>query len=305
MSVRSLTVSRGLWLVASIACGLMLAGALLLGLPAVKGLADTTTTHSAHVVVQFADGSTAVRPISWTGTITRIGALLSSGFAVEHTGDLVCSIEGEGCPVSNCWCPDNRWAQGQWQHTAWDTAAWPPPPVADGDVIAFRNGSQADYSDWGLAGLLAPARTFVAASDALEWMRAQQQSDGSYDDGFSKVGASVRALISLGSARHDPAEWGSPSLLDYFTTVNPICRCGGQTRDWGGLDRSDSDRLCRRQPAHQYHRLLRPSNGQVWQWQRRYCLGDAWPVCGRRRYSHTDRGLPQERAERGWGLGLE
>ncbi len=221
MSVRSLTVSRGLWLVASIAFGLMLAGALLLGLPAVRGLADTTTTHSAHVVVQFADGSTAVRPISWTGTITRIGALLSSGFAVEHTGDLVCSIEGEGCPVSNCWCPDNRWAQGRWQHTAWDTAAWPPPPVADGDVIAFRNGSQPDYSDWGLAGLLAPARTFVAASDALEWMRAQQQSDGSYDDGFSKVGASVRALISLGSARYDPAEWGSPSLLDYFTTVNP------------------------------------------------------------------------------------
>lgn len=222
MSARSVRDSRRLLLLGmGVVLGLLLAGILLVGLPAVKGRADGTPVYSAHVVVQFRDGTTAVRPITWTGTLTRVGALLRAGFAVEHSGAIVCSIEGEGCPASNCWCPDNLWAQGQWRNHAWDTSDWPPPPLADGDVIAFRNGTQPDYSDWGLTGWLPPARTFVAASNALEWMRARQQSDGSYDDGFGKVGASVRALIALGAARYDPAEWGNPSLLNYLTTVNP------------------------------------------------------------------------------------
>ncbi|NLF02813.1 MAG: hypothetical protein GX601_17745, partial [Anaerolineales bacterium] len=178
--------------------------------------------YSAHVVVQFANGDTAVRPITWTDTISRVAALKAVGFTVEHNGDLVCSIEGEGCPVSNCFCADNLWAQGQWAGTAWDTTAWPPANLVDGDVIAFRNGTQPDYSDWGLTGLLPAAPTYVAASDALEWMRSQQQSDGSYDDGFGKIGASVRALIALGSAGYDPDAWGSPSLLHFLTVVSPI-----------------------------------------------------------------------------------
>jgi hypothetical protein len=167
------------------------------------------------VVVQFTDGDTAVRPITWTDTISRVAALKAAGFVVEHTGDLVCSIEGDGCPVSDCWCADNWWAQGQWVGTAWDTSAWPAPNLVDGDVIAFRNST-----DWGLTGKLPGAPAYVAASDALEWMRDQQQSDGSYDDGFDQIGASVRALIVLGSAGYDPDEWGNPSLLDFLTVVS-------------------------------------------------------------------------------------
>mgnify|MGYP000281426818 CR=1 FL=1 len=221
MSNPSSEGARWRLLATGIALGLLFTAALLLGLPAARGLAQGPDVRSAHVVVQFADGTTAVRPISWTGTLTRVGALGAAGLSVEHNGDLVCSIEGEGCPAINCWCADNRWAQGQWEGNAWDTSAWPPPPLADGDVIAFRNGSKPDYSDWGLTGLLPAARTYVAASNALEWMRGQQQGDGSYNDGFGKTGASVRALIALGAARYDAADWGSPSLLDYLTVVNP------------------------------------------------------------------------------------
>jgi hypothetical protein len=173
-----------------------------------------------HVVVQFAEGATAVRPITWTGTISRVAALQAAGFLVESAGDSVCSIEGEGCPASNCFCPDNLWAQGQWDGWAWDTTAWPPPPLADGDVVAFRIGTQPDYSDWGLTGFVPGAAAYVAASDAVEWMRGQQQADGGYSDGFDPIGTSVRALIALGATGYDPDEWGSPSLLQSMTVVS-------------------------------------------------------------------------------------
>jgi hypothetical protein len=92
--------------------------------------------------------------------------------------------------------------------------------MMDGDVIAFRDGTQPDYSDWGLAGFLPGAPTYVGASDALEWMRTKQQSDGSYMDSFGKIGASNRALIALGSAGYDPAGWGNPDLLSFLTVVS-------------------------------------------------------------------------------------
>jgi hypothetical protein len=198
----------------STAIGLLFIVVLLMGMSTDKTLAQGPGPHSAHVVVQFIDGDTAVRPITWTGTISRVAALETAGFTVEHNGDTVCSIEGDGCPAIDCFCPDNWWAQGQWAGTAWD-APYPFPNLADGDVIAFRNNT-----DWGLTGKLPAALAYVAASDALEWMRGQQQSDGSYDDGLSQIGASVRALVAVGSAGYDPDEWGNPSLLNFLAVVS-------------------------------------------------------------------------------------
>lgn len=181
--------------------------------------------HKAHVVVQFSDGRTAVRPITWTGEISRVAALQRAGFSVEYKtmwgSDVVCNIDGDGCPADDCFCANNWWAQGQWAEVGcgggfWDDQTWPAPPVQDGDVIAFRNST-----DWGLDGKLPAAHVYVAASDALEWMRAQQASDGSYNDGFGKIGASVRALIAIASAGYDPAHWGDPSLYHFLTTVAP------------------------------------------------------------------------------------
>lgn len=178
------------------------------------------TMNTAHVVVQFSDGDTAVRPVNWTGTITRITALEAAGFDVVSTGDTVCSIEGEGCPITDCFCADNWWGQGEWAGTSWDESFPPPgervPPLVDGHVIAFRNG----FFDFGLTGKLPGAPAYVAASDALEWMRDQQQSDGSYPSWAGPIAGSARSLIALGSAGYDPDEWGSPSLLNFMTVVS-------------------------------------------------------------------------------------
>jgi hypothetical protein len=225
-------------LAAALAGGVLLAAMVLLLLPSQETEAESLGPQLAHVVVQFADGATAVRPISWTGTISRVAALQTAGFTVEHGGDAVCSIAGEGCPSTDCWCSDNLWAQGQWDGSGWDTLAFPPPLLQHGDVIAFRNGTQPDYSDWGLTGLLPGAPTYVAASDALEWMRGKQQADGSYNDGLGAVGASVRALTMLGAAGYDPDGWGSPSLLHYLTVVSPT-----ETAEYAAKDAASAGKL--------------------------------------------------------------
>jgi hypothetical protein len=112
--------------------------------------------------------------------------------------------------------------------------AWPPPNLADGDVIAFRNST-----NWGLTGKLPGAQTYVAATDALEWMRDQQGSDGSYSDSLGQIGASVRALIALGAAGYDPAEWGDPnSLLDFLTVVSAT-----ETADYAATSASAAGKL--------------------------------------------------------------
>jgi len=223
----------------SIALGAMLTLGLVAGLGFSRPPAQASpeAASSAHVVVQFADGNKTVRPITWVDSITRVGALKAAGLSVEHSDNAVCNIEGEGCPATDCFCADNLWAQGQWDGTAWDTAAWPPPELVDGDVIAFRNGTQPDFSDWGLTGLLPGAPTFVAASNALEWMRDQQQPDGSYDD-LGKIGASVRALIALGAASYDPADWGNPSLLNFITVISR-----SETVDYAATSASSAGKL--------------------------------------------------------------
>ncbi len=202
----------------SVALGALLTLGLVagLGLSRTPAQASPEAASSAHVVVQFADGNKTVRPITWVYSITRVGALKAAGLSVEHIGDSVCSIEGDGCPATDCFCPANWWAQGQWDGTAWDTTAWPPPELVDGDVVAFRNAPPP--SDWGLAGLLPGAPTFVAVSNALEWMRDQQQPDGS----FGTVNDTVETLMAVSANGLDGATWRhSPSLLATVLSSGP------------------------------------------------------------------------------------
>jgi hypothetical protein len=205
------------WMLAmSLAAGALAVAGLLLVLPAGSSRADDPVINSAHVVVRFSDGDTAVRPITWTEPISWIGALQAAGFAVKESSGFICNIDGDGCPVSDCYsCETNSWGYARWDVSRWDEGAWADNP-ADGNILGFRNG----IGDWGLTGKLPAGPTFVAASDALEWMREQQQADGSYTDAFGGIGASVRALVALGAAGYDPADWGSPNLLDFLTVIS-------------------------------------------------------------------------------------
>ena len=188
----------------------------------------------AHIVVQFSDGDIAVRPVTWTGTITRVSLLRRAGFDVEtNATGFICSIDGNGCPVANCFgCGDNNWVQGQWAGTAW-AEPFPFPAPSDGDVFGFRNDP-----DWGLTGKLPGAPAFVAASDALEWMRDYQLSDGSYPSWSGPIAGSTRALIALGAAGYDPAEWGDPSLLTFLTVTSRT-----QTADFAATSASSAGKL--------------------------------------------------------------
>lgn len=198
----------------SLSLWLLLVAVFMVAWPASEGVAQGPE-QSAHVVVQFSDGGTAVRPITWTGTISRVTALDMAGFTLVKSGGFVCSIDGDGCPSSNCFCADNWWISGQWDKTAWD-GSFPFPDLAEGDVIVYRNR----IGDFSITGDLPAAQTYVAASDALEWMRDQQGADGSYADAFGQMGASTRALIAIGAVGYDPAEWGTPSLLDFLTVTS-------------------------------------------------------------------------------------
>lgn len=181
--------------------------------------ACSAPASTAHLVVQFADGSTHLHTVSWSGELTRVQALQQAGYAVDTdaAGEALCRIEGQGCPPEDCFCSANLWAQGQWDGDNWDSQTWPPPPLQDGDWVAFRMGTQEDLSDWGLEGFLADAPVYQAAERALDWLQSQQTAAGGYDDGFDAVAASVRSLLAVGAAGRDPAAWGSPSLEAYLS----------------------------------------------------------------------------------------
>jgi hypothetical protein len=188
----------------------------LLLLPAGETRADGP--DDAHVVVVFPTEQGMVRPISFTTSISRIGALQLAGFNVVAIGDTVCSIDGVGCPgatdMTTCFCADNWWAQGHWDSgsESWDTLTWPPPLMSNGDIGGFRWSNTA----WGPP--LLPGPSYKAASGDLEWLQTQQSAEnGSYGD---SVGSSVEAMLAIGANNLDADQWRtspiSPSLLDYL-----------------------------------------------------------------------------------------
>ena len=90
-------------------------GGILLAIIAIVGLLVMPVTETSadgpndgHVVVQFGNGGTIGRPISFTTAITGAQALIEAGLEVVTIGSgastLVCSIEGVGCPAADCFC---------------------------------------------------------------------------------------------------------------------------------------------------------------------------------------------------------
>jgi hypothetical protein len=154
-----------------------------------------------------------VRDVSWTGAISRVAALKAAGFTVEHLGDTVCSIDGDGCPASDCWCSTNWWWSGQWDTNAkdWDPV-WPAPNLVNGDVIGFHNDPATPA--WVPPAL--PAPSYVGGWKAVEWLRPRQVTDtGSYGN----VGSTVETIFAVTANKWDAGQWrrqaDSPSMLHY------------------------------------------------------------------------------------------
>ncbi len=113
--------------------------AALLVLPAEQTLAsgpEGQATDTAHLMVQFSDGRTFIRPVTFTGVISHLQALDGTDLDVRIEVDPVfgpglCAIEGIGCPTGDCFCPDNQWTTSLWDVSQW-TQPWPAPDLQGG-----------------------------------------------------------------------------------------------------------------------------------------------------------------------------
>jgi len=176
---------------------------LLLALPA--GDINAQSEITAHVVIQFDDGTLWVRTIQSTDPISGAHALAKTNLEFEQMGELVCSIEGIGCPASDCFCPDNLWTQSLWDGSGWQQP-WPFPNLQDGDVWSFAYNA-------GWPPDLAPATPLVAVADGLAWLATQQSAD---DGGYGTANESVESLFAVAANGYAASEWqrepDSPSL---------------------------------------------------------------------------------------------
>lgn len=178
---------------------------------------EADEVKEASVVVQFDDSDVIVRPISFTGEISGLTALELSGLDFEAQdfgwGTALCSIEGVGCPASDCFCGGNTF----WGTSFWNGSEWEGYPVGIADTVISRTGSIEGFR-WGeFPETPAPAPEALAAQQALDWLADEQSAEnGSYDD---KVSPSVGVMLALGANHLDASEWrrstDAPSLLDY------------------------------------------------------------------------------------------
>lgn len=204
----------GLGLVVAAVFGLLL-------LPAEEIYADGP--DNGYVVAVFPDEQGNVRPISFTASISRIGALELAGFEVIAAGDTVCSINGVGCPASDCFCSANWWSNAVWDgNTAtWDTS-WPPADIVAGDIVGFRWSQAA----WGPPQL--PALSYQSASRALSWLAGQQSVD---NGGYGSTGNSVEVLMAIGANGYQGLDWrrepGAPSLSSHVMANGAAYSTGG------------------------------------------------------------------------------
>ena len=96
----------------------------------------------------------------------------------------------------------------------------------------------------------------AAASKALDWLRTQQQEDGSFNIGFGHpAGVTCDAVLAIVANGGDPATWrtanGKPSVVDYLAAsakeyatdaattgklIVTIAAAGLKPKDFGGKD---------------------------------------------------------------------
>ena len=183
----------------------------------------------AHVVVQLEGADVLVRPITFTGDISGVRALELSGLDVEAQtyvwGTAVCSIEGVGCPLDDCFCGGSTF----WSYSQWDGSDWQPSQVGGSASVISQTGAvegwrwgEYESTPWVSAEQAQAAQRGLAAIQA-----GQSITDGSYG---GSMPASLDAMLAIGANHIDADEWratpDAPSLMDFVTFA-----AGGYTRN--------------------------------------------------------------------------
>jgi hypothetical protein len=195
---------------------MLLLAAVWFALPGRVPRALAQESQTAKVLVQFGDQARVIRSIEFTSPLSGLTALQWSGLDVVYTdtafGPAVCSIEGVGCPASDCFCNSKYWS-----YNYWDGAAWQSYSGGVGSSVISQSGSIEGWH-WGEFGdLMVDVSPTLAAERALTWLQARQViTNGSYGN----VAGSLESLLAIG-ANHIPAdEWraspSAPSLASYI-----------------------------------------------------------------------------------------
>lgn len=172
---------------------------------------------SATVVVQVDGHDVMVREIVLDAPVNGFQALDLAGIeysAAEFDfGRAVCSIEGAGCPVDDCFC-----GSGAWTYVYWKDGTWANHMTGPGDATV----AVGDAEGWRWAPSFGEYPTALprlnAATRGLAWLAEQQSAeDGGY--GQSAAGA-VETLLAIGANNIAPGEWqrsaDAPSLAAFL-----------------------------------------------------------------------------------------
>lgn len=187
---------------------------------AAGNLSPTDTPNAADVVVDFGDGRTITRRVTFTTpTISGLQALQLSGLELTTVdfsfGTAICAIEDVGCPATNCFCNANQF----WGYKFWDGAAWQDymssvsgSSIADGAVDGWA---------WGPSDSNPPPVTpaILSANAALQWIKPQQNANGSFGN---NTGATLDVILAVAAANQQPDHWigsSGASLVDYVAST--------------------------------------------------------------------------------------
>jgi hypothetical protein len=171
---------------------------------------------TAYVVVRFADYDTVVREIAFTQPITGYVALERTGLDLDVLdmgwGLLLCGIEGVGESLADGSDCDN--GTRYWSTSYWSEGGWVGRMVGIDSAVISQAGHIEGFSfsnpNWA-AVEPPPAPPLTSAHEALEWLRGQQQADGS----FGSLNDTTEVLMAVGANKLDASTWdqGGPSLL--------------------------------------------------------------------------------------------
>ncbi len=155
------------------------------------------------IIVQFDDHAVQIRPIELTQPISGLAALEQSGLDIVTAdtgfGPAVCSIEGVGCPVDNCFCDEQQF----WAYSAWDGAVWQPYEVGAG--ISIVEPGAIEGWRWGpFESVQRPAPAPLAAQAALDWLASAHDVDGSLN---VSMGGTVESLLLLSANGLSAGDW--------------------------------------------------------------------------------------------------
>jgi len=176
------------------------------------------TTAKAYVIVQFADRDLAARAITFTAPISGFRALQLTGLPFEYVNfgsdPFVCSINGVGCPSSNCFCAGNN----SWNYNYWDGSAWQVYLVGAGSSSISNDGAVEGWlwGDYHNPTAMHPARPITAAVNALDWLKPRQSLA---DGGYGGDSGTTEAQLTIGASDYRASEWrrqpSSPPIQTY------------------------------------------------------------------------------------------